>query len=119
MRPVIIPNLHLKPLDQYPDDLASWLRLFEAGHYRPALDPIENAWELDRNEFYRGLIKLTVGMNQVDTTELVSGPRDLLESARELLEAFEPEHMGIDVAAARRLAADALDELIKRQPSDS
>jgi hypothetical protein len=107
-------SLNLTSLETYPADMALWLEHFQAGRYRTSLDNIEALWFPDRNDFHKGLVQLTVGMNQLATTGLVSGPRALFISARKLLKPFEPAHCGIDVAAARRLAAWALRELRKR-----
>jgi hypothetical protein len=107
-------TLHLNALDRYSPDMALWLEHFQAGRYRTSLDYIEAVWFPDRTAFHRGLIQLTVGMNQLATTHLVTGPHYLFISSRKLLKPFEPAHLGVDVAAARKLAASALRELRKR-----
>lgn len=106
--------LNRAELAEYPADMALWLEHFQAGSYRTSLDYIEAMWFPDRNDFHKGLVQLTVGMNQLATTQLVTGPRFLFISARKLLKSYEPAHNDIDVAAARRLAAGALRELRKR-----
>lgn len=111
-KPVV---LHLCPLETYPPDMALWLEHFEAGRYRTSLDNIEAVWFPNRTDFYRGLVQLTVAMGQLATTNLVTGPRYLFISARKLLKPYEPDHLGIDVAAARRLAERGLRELRMRE----
>jgi hypothetical protein len=112
MRKPVTLNLHA--LDGYSPDMALWLQHFQAGRYRTSLDYIEAVWFPDRTGFHKGLIQLSVGMHQLATTNLVTGPRYLFISSRKLLKPFEPAHLGVDVAAARRLAANALRELRKR-----
>lgn len=107
-------TLNLNPLDAYPPEMALWLEHFAAGRYRTSLDYIEAVWFPDRSDFHRGLVQLTVGMHQLATTELVTGPRYLFISCRRLLKHSEPSQAGVDVAAARHLAASALRQLRKR-----
>lgn len=106
--------LRLRPLEQYPRELAQWLAEFEAGRYRASLDPLEAYWFPIRDDFAKGLIQLTVAMNQLATTDLTSGPRALLIGARKLLKPYLPEHEGVDVDAARRLAERELRRLRRR-----
>jgi hypothetical protein len=94
--------------------MALWLEHFAAGRYHTSLDFIEALWFPDRSDFHKGLIQLTVGMSQLVTTDLVTGPRYLFISCRKLLKSYEPNFTGVDVAAARKLAASALRQLRKR-----
>jgi hypothetical protein len=110
-----MPALNLLPLEAYEPNLGAWVRLFNEGQFRPSLDPLEAAWFDDRNRFLKGLIQLTVAMLQLATTDLDSGPRTLLIGARRLLRPFEPEHEGVDVAAARKMAARGLRRLARRR----
>ena len=107
-------TLQLDALDAYPPEMALWLEHFAAGRYRTSLDYIEALWFPDRSDFHKGLIQLTVGISQLATTNLVTGPRYLFISCRKLLKAYEPSHAGVDVAAARRLAAAGLRQLRRR-----
>jgi len=109
--PRLPPTLHLRPLGEYPADLGRWIEEFEAGRYRASLDPLEAYWFPIRDDFTRGLIQMTVAMNQLATTDLTSSPRELLVSARRLLKPYLPEHDGIDVDAVRRLAERELRRL--------
>lgn len=78
MPPKPKPLVRLWPNDAYPPEIARWMELFDAGCYRPALDPLEAYWFPTRDDFSKALIKLTVGMNQLETTDLVTGPRAML-----------------------------------------
>jgi hypothetical protein len=108
-------TLRLLPLDSYPADLARWLEEFETGRYRASLDPLEAYWFPIRDDFGKGLIQLTVAMNQISTTDLTVSPRALLIGARRLLKPYLPAHEGVDVDAARRLAERELRRLRRRK----
>jgi predicted metal-dependent hydrolase len=71
---------------------------FNRGEYRACLDPLEEIWFVERDDFHKGLIRLVVGLNQI-RLGLDSGPRFLLATARELLQPYHPRHNGIDLAA--------------------
>lgn len=108
-------TLRLRPIEEYPPDLGRWLMEFEAGRYRAALDPLEDYWFPRRDDFGKGLIQLTVALNQIATTDLRTGPRTLLIGARRLLKPYLPDHEGVDTHAARRLAERELRRLRRPQ----
>ena len=62
---------------------------------------LEQLWFAGRSDFYKGLIRVCVALNQL-RLGLLTSPRFLLTTASELLEPFEPEQHGLDVAALRR-----------------
>lgn len=80
------------------EKLAEFVEGFNRREYRKALDPVEDLWLADRNDFYKGLIRLAVALNQLETTGLTESPRFLLATAEGLLAPFAPLHLGIDVA---------------------
>lgn len=77
----------------------SFVRLFNQGLYRQALDPIEELWFAARDPFYQGLVQLTVALNQLFHYRLVSGPKYLLASAEQLLQPYLPRYKGLDTQA--------------------
>lgn len=78
--------------------LAEFVEGFNRREYRKALDPVEDLWLADRNDFYKGLIRLAVALNQLETTGLTQSPRFLLATAESLLRPFAPRHLEMDVA---------------------
>lgn len=89
----------------YPAAYLAFVAHFNRGEYRACVEPLEELWFADRNDFYKALIRLVVGLNQIELG-LESGPRFLLNTARELLQPYAPRHEGIDVAALDRFIAE-------------
>ena len=85
-------------MGQVPEKLAEFVERFNRREYRKALDPVEDLWFADRNDFYKGLIRVVVALNQLETTGLTQSPRFLLATAESLLAPFAPRHLGIDVS---------------------
>ncbi len=82
---------------------ASWqdfLDTFNRGDYIDGVLALETLWFAERSDFYKGLIRVCVALNQL-RLGLITSPRFLLQTAHELLAPFEPVHRQIDVAALR------------------
>ncbi len=82
---------------------ASWqlfLDTFNQEEYIDAVLALETLWLADRSDFHKGLIRVCVALNQL-RLGLITSPRFLLQTAHELLAAYEPVHRQIDVAALR------------------
>lgn len=90
----------------YPAPYLEFVEHFNRGEYRACVEPLEELWFAQRDDFHKGLIRLVVGLNQL-RLGLESGPRFLLATARELLQPYQPRHQGLDLRA--------LDEFIARQ----
>jgi predicted metal-dependent hydrolase len=82
----------------YPPPYLAFVAHFNRGEYRACVEPLEEIWFADRDDFHKGLIRLVVGLNQM-RLGLDSGPRFLLSSARELLRPYHPRHQGLDLLA--------------------
>lgn len=92
----------------YPAPYLEFVAHFNRGEYRACVEPLEELWFVQRDDFHKGLIRLVVGLNQL-RVGLDSGPRFLLITGRDLLRPFHPRHNGLDLSAldafiARRLA---------------
>lgn len=101
----------------YPAAYRAFVEHFNRGAYRACVEPLEELWFADRNDFYKALIRLVVGLNQIELG-LESGPRFLLSTARELLGPYAPCHAGLDIAALDRFIAEqeALIDTARGQP---
>ena len=77
---------------------------FNRGEYRACVEPLEEIWFVQRDDFHKALIRLVVGLNQIKLG-LESGPRFLLTTASELLVPYAPYHCGLDIVALRDFMA--------------
>jgi hypothetical protein len=91
---------------QYPEPYLAFVAHFNRGEYRACVEPLEELWFAQRDDFHKGLIRLVVGLNQIGLG-LESGPRFLLSTARELLRPYHPRQHGLDLVT--------LDQFIARQ----
>lgn len=82
----------------YPQPFLEFVAHFNRGEYRACVEPLEELWFADRDDFHKALIRLVVGLNQI-TLGLDSGPRFLLSTARALLQPYHPVHGGVDLVA--------------------
>ena len=80
----------------YPAPFLAFVAHFNDGAYRACVEPLEELWFAQRDDFHKALIRLVVGLNQVELG-LESGPRFLLTTARTLLEPFHPHQLGLDL----------------------
>jgi predicted metal-dependent hydrolase len=83
---------------EYPEPYLAFVAHFNRGEYRACVEPLEELWFAQRDDFHKGLIRLVVGLNQI-RLGLDSGPRFLLATARELLQPYHPRHQGLDLPA--------------------
>ncbi len=90
----------------YSHHFLEFVTNFNRGEYRACVEPLEELWFGQRDDFHKGLIRLVVGLNQMKLG-LETGPAFLLKTARELLAPYAPHHYGLDLAA--------LDTFIARQ----
>lgn len=90
----------------YPEPYLQFVAHFNRGEYRACVEPLEELWFAERDDFHKALIRLVVGLNQI-ALGLDSGPRFLLGTARTLLAPYLPKHNGLDL--------QALDEWIGQQ----
>lgn len=89
---------------EYPKPYLAFVVHFNRGEYRACVEPLEELWFAERDDFHKGLIRLVVGLNQL-RLGLESGPRFLLATARELLQPYHPQHDGLDLLALDRFIA--------------
>lgn len=78
--------------------LAEFVERFNGREYRRALEPVEALWLAHRDDFTKGLIRVTVALRQLDSAGLTQSPRFLLATAESLLAPYAPRHLGMDVA---------------------
>ena len=97
----------------YSPPFLAFVEHFNRGEYRACVEPLEEIWFAERDDFHKALIRLSVGLNQIGLG-LHSGPAFLLSTALELLAPYGARHRGVDLAALRHFIAAqhaALDEL--------
>lgn len=98
---------HLAPFQRF-------VEFFNARHYRECVEPLEEIWFAQRDDFHKGLIRMVVGLNQIGLG-LDSGPRFLLSTARELLEPYGAQHQGLDLLSLREFLL-AAEDLLDHEP---
>ena len=75
-----------------------------AGRWFEAHEELELAWRAappEERDFYQGLVHVAVAWYQHDRGRRIGTERQLRKAIRRL-EAYEPEHLDVDVAALRR-----------------
>lgn len=100
----------------YPQPYLQFVDHFNRGEYRACVEPLEELWFAERDDFHKGLIRLVVGLNQIGLG-LDSGPRFLLSTARLLLRPYHPKHGGLDLVALDAFVAQQELQL-DRDPGD-
>ena len=103
-----------------PDAYNLGISHLRAGRFFEAHEELELAWRAaapEERDFYQGLVHVAVAWYQAGRGKPVATERQLAKALRRL-EAFEPEHRGVDVAALRRQLAELLEtlDLGGRQP---
>ena len=91
-----------------------------AGRFFEAHEELELAWRAaapEERDFYQGLVHVAVAWYQAGRGKPVATERQL-EKALRRLEAFEPSHRGVDVAALRTQLTELVQtlDLGGRQP---
>jgi uncharacterized protein len=92
------------------DPYKTGLEHIRAGRYFEAHEELELVWRAapaEERDFYQGLVHVAVAWYQAGRRKPVATARQL-EKALRRLEAYEPAHRGVDVAALRRQLADLL-----------
>jgi hypothetical protein len=93
-----------------PDTYKRGLACLRDGRWFEAHEELELAWRAaapEERDFYQGLVHVAVAWYQAGRGKRVGAERQLTKALRRL-EAFEPDHLGVDVAALRRQLASAL-----------
>jgi predicted metal-dependent hydrolase len=95
-----------------PDTYKAGLEHIRAGRFFEAHEELELSWRAaapEERDFYQGLVHVAVAWYQAGRGNAVGAGRQLEKGLRRL-EAYEPEHRGVDVAGVRRqlLAAQVL-----------
>jgi uncharacterized protein len=91
-----------------PDPYKTGLEHILAGRYFEAHEELETAWRAapaEERDFYQGLVHVAVAWYQAGRGNRVGTERQL-EKALRRLEAYEPAHRGVDVAALRAQLAE-------------
>lgn len=105
-------------MSDYPEPYRAFVTHFNRGEYRACVEPLEELWFAQRDDFHKALIRLVVGLNQIGLG-LESGPRFLLTTARELLQPYQPRQQGLDLDALDRFIAELLVRLDQNTLSDA
>ena len=88
----------------------SGLDHLRAGRWFEAHEELELAWRAapaEERDFYQGLVHVAVAWYQAGRGKPVATESQLRKAMRRL-EAYEPEHLGVDVAGLRRQLLAAL-----------
>src|SRR4051794_25904737 len=93
-------------MSDYPEPFLVFVEYFNTRHYRECVEPLEELWFAQRDDFHKALIRMCVGLNQI-RLGLDSGPRFLLRTARELLAPYGERHQGLDLHSLRAFLLDA------------
>jgi uncharacterized protein len=102
------------------DPYKTGLEHIRAGRFFEAHEELELVWRAapaEERDFYQGLVHVAVAWYQAGRGRPVATARQL-EKAIRRLEAYEPEHLGVDVAALRAQLEALLEtlDLGGRQP---
>lgn len=89
----------------YARHYLAFVEHFNRGEYRACVEPLEELWFAQRDDFHKALIRLVVGLNQLKLG-LESGPRFLFATARELLKPYGGYHQGLDLHALMAFIAE-------------
>jgi predicted metal-dependent hydrolase len=93
-----------------PDAYKAGLKHIRAERFFEAHEELEIAWRAaatEERDFYQGLVHVAVAWYQAGRGNPV-GARRQLEKGLRRLEAYEPEHRGVDVTGVRRQLHEAL-----------
>jgi len=91
-----------------PDAYKLGIEYLRAGRYFEAHEELEQAWRAappEERDFYQGLVHVAVAWYQAGRGRTIGAERQLAKALRRL-EPYEPEHLGIDVAALRAQLAE-------------
>ncbi|HVS86500.1 MAG TPA: DUF309 domain-containing protein [Gaiellaceae bacterium] len=86
------------------DPFKSGVELIRAGRFFEAHEELELAWRAaapEERDFFQGLVHVAVAWYQAGRGRTVATESQLRKALRRL-EAFEPEHRGIDVTELRK-----------------
>jgi uncharacterized protein len=92
-----------------PDAYKAGLEHIRSGRFFEAHEELEIAWRAaapEERDFYQGLVHAAVAWYQAGRGNTVGATRQLEKGLRRL-EAYEPEHLGLDVAGVRRQLREA------------
>lgn len=97
-------------VDLIPRQVIRFVARFDRREYWLAHEELEELWQEDRSDFYKGLIQVAAGFVHVDR-ENWNGARTLMKSALEYLDGYPNQHRHFDVEAVRRATRRALREV--------
>jgi predicted metal-dependent hydrolase len=97
---------HERQVAEYPEPFLLFVEHFNEQRYRECVEPLEEIWFAQRDDFHKALIRICVGLNQIGLG-LDSGPRFLLRTAGELLAPYGGRHQGLDLQELRQFLLEA------------
>ncbi len=98
--------------EAHPHPAAEAVEQFNARDYRACVEPLEVLWWEDRSEFIRSLIRVCVGVNQLEQG-ITRSPRIQLERAIAALERSGWRGRGLDASALEEPLRRALAALVE------
>ena len=93
--------------DEYPPQVLRYVARFDRREYWLAHEELEELWQIDRREFFKGLIQVAAAFLHVERQNW-RGARRLMKTSLQYLEAAPASYEGFDVAALRSHVSEAL-----------
>ena len=102
-----------EPVDrQYPDQVLRYVARFDRREFWLAHEELEELWQTDRRDFFKGLIQVAAAFLHVERQNW-RGALRLFETGLRYMEGAPASYEGFDVAAVRRHVGDALHRVEK------
>ena len=93
--------------DEYPAQILRYVARFDRREYWLAHEELEELWQIDRRDFFKGLIQVAAAYLHVERQNW-RGAQRLMKTSLQYLEAAPDSHEGFDVAAVRGHVSEAL-----------
>ncbi len=93
--------------DEYPPQVLRYVARFDRREYWLAHEELEELWQIDRRDFFKGLIQVAAAFLHVERQNW-RGARRLMKTSLQYLEAAPASYEGFDVAAVRGHVSEAL-----------
>jgi predicted metal-dependent hydrolase len=109
-----------QPEPAVPTALRAAVGLFNQGKYLAAHEVLDELWEGTQgpdSDFYKGLIQASIALHHLAEGNAAGAAR-LYGSHRRLLAAYQPRHLGLDVAAFLAAMQRALAPALSARPGE-
>lgn len=93
--------------DRHPVQVLKFVARFDRAEYWLAHEELEELWQEDRRDFFKGLIQIAAGFVHIERRNW-GGARRLLKTALGYLEPYSDVYEGFDVEGIRASLGDVL-----------